>query len=200
MLKHPRQSAFVILAIIGSFLTGCQFGRTHPPTAAPAAPQATGISDADLRDILADLGKAHGEKIRLSDWAGSMFLPVEPAFKAFFQNMSRQNKELDGELKAWAKQHHVDLKYHYTNDVPGRALKMMEDRQEKMIRADDPQNRARDLLMQMYNDYEWNLCQVSELLPLVRDPQLQDYLEKSQKMFQDGSVEIVGLLRHYKYQ
>ena len=187
---------------------GVKAAATHPAAvatttqsaAATASAWATGISATDLRDILADLAKAHADKIRLSGWAGTPFLPVNGAFKPFFQNMSKQNKELDAELKEWAKEHHVNLTYHYSDDVEGRALKMMEDRQEKGIRGDQQQDFERDILMEMSNDYEWHLCQVKALVPLVRDAKLKGYLEKCAVMFEGGSWERRGLLRRYRFQ
>jgi hypothetical protein len=75
----------------------------------------------------------------------------------------------------------------------------MEDRQEKEIRADDRVAFERDILLQMYTDYEWRISQLTTLLPMVGDPGLKDYVEKALAMYQAGDGEINALLQHYRY-
>jgi len=211
MVKGIR--AVVAAGLAGVLAGGCQSRKDYQAhhvnekpemaASAPATKPAEALSTIkaeDLRDLLADMEKAHEDKIRLSGWAGTPFLPVKGDFKPFFSEMSRQNKELSGELKKWAKEHQVDLTYKYSDDVDGRALRMMEDRQEKIIRGDDQANFERDILIEMFSDYEWHLCVVKSLLPAVKDRGLRDYLEKSEAMFERGSAEIRGLLKRYKFQ
>src|SRR5688572_3088264 len=57
------------------------------------------IDQEELRNLLADFSRSHADKIKLSGWAGTPFLPVGDQFKPFFQEMSRSNKELAAELK-----------------------------------------------------------------------------------------------------
>jgi hypothetical protein len=53
--------------------------------------------------------------------------------------------------------------------------------------------------MQMYNDYEWQVAELQALLPKVKDPGLKGYVQKSLKVHEDGSAEILALLKRFKF-
>jgi Domain of unknown function (DUF4142) len=179
-------------------LGGCGLGnKAVVVNTAPGA--VSTLSDADLRDVLADLAQAHNDKIELAFWVSTPLRPVDEPFKPFFQRMGTENKELLGELTAWAKQHHVNLAYSYGKDFYGQAQKLMEERQEKQIRADDRAAFEREILLQMYTDYEWRISELETLLPMVRDAGLKDYAQKALSMYEAGDGEIAGLLRHYQF-
>jgi hypothetical protein len=167
---------------------------------ADSAAAAGTLSSQDLRDVLADMANSHNDKVKLSWWVSTPLRPVDPPFRPFFENMGKQNKELLQELQDWARQHRVDLTYHLSNDLDGRAQKIMEDRQEKLVRSDDKIKFQHDILMQMYTDYDWKSSQIQALLPSVKDPALRSYLEKSAKMYSDGSAQILSLVHRYKFQ
>jgi hypothetical protein len=172
---------------------------SQPATASADATVAS-IDPQELRDVLADMAHAHNDKVKLSWWVSTPLRPVDPPFRPFFDNMGKQNKQLLGELQGWAKQHHVDLTYHDSTDVDGRAQTIMDDRQSKLVKADDKTAFQHDILMQMYTDYDWRTSQIQALLPGVKDPMLRSYLEKSARMYNDGSAQILSLLRRYKFQ
>ena len=194
----------VLAALIGT-IGGCQGLEKKP--AGGAATQAVaggvtagGMSATELRDVLADLGRAHGQKVQLAWWVSTPLRPVSPQFVKFYENMGVQQKELLAELKGWAKTHQVDLTFHYTSDVYSEGQRIMEKRQEAMVREDDQVNFERDNLMQMHQDYEWQVSLLKALLPSVKEAGLKAYLEKSLAVHEAGSKEIVGLLRGYKFQ
>jgi hypothetical protein len=157
------------------------------------------VAPAELRDILAGMSRSHGQKIELAFWVGTPLMPVTAPFKPFFSTMGTTQALLQGMLRAWAREQGVDLTYSFTRDTLGQAQKIMEDRQEKLIRADAQADFQRDILMQMYTDYEWQISQIQALLPKVSDSGLKAYLEKSLQVHEDGSKEIVRLLRDYKF-
>jgi len=199
-------AAFFTLATALAWVS-CHHSTPSPPPEFPLQMASTGPGNAiadlpfdELRSVLADLARAHDQKAQLAWYVNTPILrSVNPAIKPFYQNMGKVHKELYGEITAWAKAHNIDLTYRFSNDTAGRAQKMMEDRQEKLVRGDDKQDFERDNLMQMYNDYEWQLAEIRALLPHVRDPALKAYLEKSLKAHESGSGEIVALLKRFKF-
>lgn len=180
-------------------LGACNSVARGPATMPAAAGTLSELSPSDLRDLLADFGNAHHDKVQLAWWASTPLRPVDATFKPFFSEMGQRNKELLAELEAYAKARGFDLTYRYSNDLYGKAQKLMEDRQEKQIRGDDRSEFQRDILMQMYTDYEWRISQLKTFLPLVHDGALKAYVEKSLAMYEAGDREIVALLKHYKY-
>jgi hypothetical protein len=210
--------AVVLVAGVVGAGTSCQSRQGHqaehragsgqakgaPAASAPAraadAGKAATIGRAELRNLLAEMSRSHADKIRLSGWAGTPFLPVSAAFKPFFAEMSRANKELAAELKDWAKKHGMDLTFRYPATVEGRATELQEDRHEKLIRGDKQQDFERDILMDMFSDYEWHAALCKAMLPSVTDAGLKDYLQKSLAMYEKGSVEIRMLLKRYKFE
>ncbi len=190
-----------VFAVLIGVIGGCQ-GLEKKPAGGVATQEVTGegVSATELRDVLADLGRAHGQKVQLAWWVSTPLRPVSPQFVKFYENMGVQQKELQTELKGWAKTHQVDLTFHYTSDVYSEGQRIMEQRQEKMVRDDDQPNFERDNLMQMHQDYEWQVSLIRALLPSVKEAGLKAYLEKSLAVHEAGSKEIVGLLRGFKFQ
>jgi len=172
--------------------------RVAAKAAAPG-PAIADIPAAELRSVLADLARAHEQKTQLAWYVSTPLRSIDAPFKPFYAKMGQQEKDLLASLQAWAKAHNVDLTYKASGDTTGRAQKIMEDRQEKLVRGDDKTNFERDNLMQMYSDYEWQVAEVQALLPKIKDPALKTYLEKSLKIHEDGSAEILGLLKKYKF-
>ena len=78
------------------------------------------------------------------------------------------------------------------------AQQILEARQEKLVRGDATPDFVRDTLMQMYDDYEWQISLIQALLPSVKDPQLKAYLQKSLQIHEAGSAQLNGLLKRYK--
>jgi hypothetical protein len=168
-------------------------------TTAPAG--VATISADELRAVLADLARAHQQKVMLATWVGAPFIgpPTHAAIKPFYLDMGKQHGALLAELREWAKGRGIDLTYRYTPDTPGRAYKIMEDRQEKMVRGDKLEDFDRDMLMQMYTDYEWQISTLQALLPQVKDPGLRAYVEKSLRVHEAGSGAIVNLLKRFRF-
>jgi hypothetical protein len=210
----------VALAIVG----GCQHAPdslatasvappagqvSAPPGAAAAGPAVSagapaGLADvpgAELRDVLSELARAHEQKGMLTTWVAMPLVgpPVSAGVRPFYQHMGPRQAELLKELRAFARSHGIDLAYRPATDTEGRALALMEARQEKLVRSDGAADFDRDMLMQMYNDYEWQICMLQALLPRVKDAGLRGYVEKSLKVHEEGSAEIVGLLKRFKW-
>ncbi|MCL2647092.1 MAG: hypothetical protein FWD61_08815 [Phycisphaerales bacterium] len=180
---------FVIAMLALFTLLSCQHAATQPSN-----------SSTELRGVLADLANSHNDKIKLALWVSTPFRPVEAPFRPFFNNMGTQNKQLLAELQTWAKQHKVDLTYHPPTGFAGAVDKIMNARQEKLVRNDDKLSFQHHILIQMYIDYENNLSQCQALLPTLTDPALKSHIERTAKMYSDGSAEILALLARYKFQ
>src|SRR4051812_34759366 len=126
---------------------GC---RQHElASAAPAPVSANLFADiptAELRDVLADLARAHEQKTQLAFYVSTPLRTIDPQFKPFYTKMGEQQKALLTSLQSWAKENKIDLTYHHSTNTLGRAQKIMEDRQEKLVRGDDKSNFERDNL------------------------------------------------------
>lgn len=207
---------------LGGGLTGCQ----HPPDANGASiatvaataseageaprpghagrPGPSALADLpaeELRSVLSELARAHEQKGLLTTWVGLPFVgpPVNAAVRPFYQRMGPRQADLLRELRGIARTHNIDLTYRPATNTEGRAMSLMEARQEKMVRADGPADFDRDMLMQMYNDYEWQICVLQALMPRVRDSALRGYMEKSLRVHEEGSADIVALLKRFKW-
>ncbi|HVX84223.1 MAG TPA: hypothetical protein VH253_05355 [Phycisphaerae bacterium] len=186
--------------LITVLLAGCAGQQAHPrtrPATQPATPQAM---TPDLRDVLASLARAHQQKTELAFYTSTPLRPVDEPFKQFFKTMGDVQGDLLKQLKHWAGEHHVDLTFHYSNDIEGRAQKFMEDRQEKVVRGDDKISFERDMMINMSTDYDWQISLLTETLPLATDPELRAYLQNSLRAHEEGSRQIRGLLSQYKFQ
>jgi hypothetical protein len=186
-VKMLRWKLPVLIAL--GVAAGCQ---TVPHAAAPHA-----ISD-DLRGTLAAMARAHEQKTMLAFYEALPWQRTAEPFHAFYATMGTTQGELLKDLQAWAGKNQVELKFAYTDDIAGRALKVMEARQEKLVRGDAKPDFTRDTLMQMYQDYEWHISQIQVMLPTVTDPELRAYLEKSLKVHEAGSNQLLDLLKKFK--
>jgi hypothetical protein len=176
-------------------LTACQ---TAPkPSAGKSSPYAD-LPPAELRDVLAELANAHGQKLQLATFLNLPFMGVDEPFKDFFSKMESQQRELNVQLRAWADARHLDLTFHYGTDSMGQAVKIMESRQGSALQTINRVDRERQALIQMYTDYEYRVSLLQALLPSVRDPALKAYVGKSLKIHEDGSALLVELLRRFK--
>ncbi|HVT83443.1 MAG TPA: hypothetical protein VHM90_22570 [Phycisphaerae bacterium] len=188
-MRDYRRLWFVLPILLG----GCQ---------QPVKPAGAIGDDRDLRDTLAAMARAHDQKTQLAFYEALPWQRTAEPFHDFFVKMGKSQRELHDQLQTWAKTADqgkpIVLKYSYGDDTPGRAQKIIEARQEKLIRGDSKPDFTRDALMQMYEDYEWQISLIQALLPRVTDSQLRAYLEKSLKVHQEGSDELIGLLRRFK--
>jgi hypothetical protein len=184
-----------LLLIATLFSPACQ---TAPR---PVTTQAAGYADMnpqDLRFILAALGRSHKQKLQLVFYTNLPLMGVETPAKPVFAAMDKAQTGLDKELTAWAKSHDMDLKFTFPDDVQNQAAKKMEGRQEDIMLGDGKVDRTRDALINMYMDYEFQICILQALLPKVLDPDLRKYLEHSLKVHEDGSKEFREMLKRYK--
>src|SRR4051812_20290531 len=122
---------YLILAV-SLFVGGCAIAPPAQTIVTPPGAIST-LSDADLREVLADFANAHQDKIELAFWVSTPLRSIDPQFKSFFDRMGRENKALNAELTGWAKSHNVNLGYSYGKDFYSQAQKLMEFRQEKEI-------------------------------------------------------------------
>lgn len=178
--------------LVSMLLFSCQHGP--PPNASAFAD----LSSTELTSALADLARSNDQKTQLAFYASLPWQGVTPPFDAFYKQMGSEQKELYAEITDWAKKNHIDLTYHYSKDIPGEAQKILEARQEKLVRGDSKADFTRDTLMQMYQDYEWQISEVQALLPHVKDPELKAYLEHSLKVHTAGDAQLVSLLQRFK--
>lgn len=207
MLSRFKSLASTGCILIAIVLPGCQSAKapSAPPVAAStAASQPAAVAEVpaeELRSVLSDLARAHEQKLQLAAWVAMPFVgpPVAVPIKPFYKQMGERQKDLLTQLQAVARSRHIDLTYHPSTDINGRALAIMEKRQEKLVRSDGAPDFDRDMLMQMYSDYEWQICLLQALLPTVKDPALRAYVEASLKVHEDGSAEIVGFLKKFKF-
>jgi predicted outer membrane protein len=152
----------------------------------------------DLRFLLAALARAHQQKLQLVLFTNLPLVGVEAPAKPVFEKMNAAQGELEKELTTWAKKRNVDLTFQFPSDVPSQAQKLMEGRQEKVMLSDGKVDRTRDAVINMYIDYEFQICVVEALLPKVTDPELRRYLEHSLKVHEEGSKELREVLKRYK--
>ncbi|HUO07228.1 MAG TPA: hypothetical protein VM008_02775 [Phycisphaerae bacterium] len=207
-------SSRLCLSIVATllFIGGCQTGarsegnetpvtQSQPAEASQTqASTAASMSTSDLRDALVELDKGHHDKMKLAFWVSTPFKSVDPAFKPFYQNMAKQQKELAKELEDWAKAHHVNLTHRFSNEPLSQGQKIMEEDSEKRAKSENKEEFQLDMLINMRQDYGWNASLNKALLPRVTDPALKSYLEKSLKAHEDGLVEIRALLKKYKFE
>jgi hypothetical protein len=167
----------------------------------PAAHPLADVPAAELRAVLSELARAHEQKGMLATWVALPLVgpPVNASIRPFYGRMGPRQADLLKELRAIARERGIDLTYRPGTDTEGRAYALMEARQEKMVRAAGAADFDRDMLMQMYNDYEWQICLLQALLPRVKDSALRGYLERSLKVHEEGSAEIVSLLKRFKF-
>jgi hypothetical protein len=215
MAIRMQAAATVAIALMSA---ACQMAHRSAPTAtidaaaspphlpAPPAAASSGshgkisdLSASDLHDVLSELDKNHHDRMKLAFWVSTPLRSADPAFKAFYKERGAAEKELANELEAWAKAHHVDLSYSYGTDTFGKAQKIMEDRQEKVVRADDKNDFGRDMLIDELQDYEFGISLVTALLPSVHDPALQAYLQKSLHSQEAASQQAQVFLKKFKY-
>ena len=186
----------VLLAAMAALgLGGCQ---VTPRVPGPEAAAYATISPMELRDILAGLARSHEQKMQLVLYLSLPWGGVDPAFRDFFNNMAPVQQGLYTELRTWARTHDIDLTFKFGDDVLSKAQETMEDRQQKVIMADNRTDLTRDTLIQMWADYEWQVSVLQNLLPTVREPGLKAYVEKSLKAHEAGSAEITKLLKRFK--
>ncbi len=179
-------------------LAACQ--TAPPPTTGKAVTNdVADFAPADLRDTLAGLARAHQQKVQLAFYVSTPLRTIDAPFKPFYANMGKQQADLLKMITTWAKEHKIDLTFHYSPDIAGAALTIMEARQEKLVRGDSKEDFQRDMLMQMYNDYEWQISQLQALLPKVKDAGLKAYVQKSLQVHEAGSAETVALMKRYKF-
>jgi hypothetical protein len=143
------------------------------------------------------MARAHDQKVQLAFYVSLPWVGVDAPFRDFYTHMSDQQRDLGTQLRALAKAHNIDLTFNFSDDTPGRAQKIMEARQEKVVRGDARPDFQRDTLMQMSTDYEWQISLAQALLPKVTDPALRAYLQKSLQVHEAGSAEITALLKKF---
>lgn len=137
--------------------------------------------------------------MKLAWYVTSPFKSINPAFKPFYEDMAKRQKELATELEAWAKSHELDLTSRYTNDPMSQGQKIMEDRSEKEARSDNQQDFERDMLINMKQDFGWDTSLILALQKQVTEPALKTYLEKSLHAHEEGLVAVNVLLKKYKF-
>lgn len=207
-LTRVRSSAFrrsSLLLILSLLLPACATTVEKKIEPATTQREAGGAPiSRDMRDTLAMLLRAHDQKTQLAFYAGNslpMLKNVDEPFKDFFYNMGKAQGDLEKELKKWAADRHVDLTFHFTNDIGGHAQKLMEDREGDVAKKDNKVDFERDELINMYMDYEWQIALITTALPqAVHDPVLHTYLEHSLTIHQAGSKEIRSLIQKFHFQ
>lgn len=193
MKLHPVALQLVLLLTL--FFGGCQ---TAPQVAATSTVGYADMNPADLRFILAAMARSHKQKQQLVFYTNLPLMGVETPTKPFFATMDKVQGELEKELRDWAKNHNMDLTFQFPDDVQNQAAKLLEGRQEDVMLGDGKADRTRDSIMNMYMDYEFQICIIQALLPKVSDPDLRKYLEHSLKVHEDGNKELRDLLKRYK--
>lgn len=177
-------------------LGACQSMKA--PQAQPAG--SSGAIDAQVHEALTMLNRGHTQKMELAFYATTPLLRnIHPEAKAFFSRLSDVHGDLQRQLKKWAAKHKVDLTFRRGDDFAARAQKVMEDRQEKVIRSDSNADFQRDILMNMQIDHDWESSLISVILPMVQDGELRSYLQNSLRAHESAAREIRGLLEKYKF-
>jgi len=171
---------------------------TTPAVAAAPAVANVPPTDERLRTLLAGMARAHDQKTQLAFYESMPWRKTSEPYHSFYVDMGKTQGELLADIRGWAKAHHMDLTFHFPADAEGKAQQILEARQEKLVRGDSNQDFVRDTLMQMYDDYEWQISLIQALLPYVQDPGLKAYLQKSQKVHEEGSARLVKLLQRFK--
>jgi hypothetical protein len=193
-MQQARRAAAMLAAMA---LAACA-STSKVPQAHPAGAQEP-VSQ-EVRDALAILNRGHSQKMQLAFYATSPLLRnISPQAKPFFVRMGEVHEDLQRQLKKWASAHKVHLTFHYSNDLAGRAQKLMEDRQEKVIRSDSNEEFQRDILINMQMDHDWESSLISATLPMVQDRELRGYLENSLRAHESAAKEIRGLLEKYRF-
>ncbi len=202
ILSKQNRCALLLVTLAPLVTMGGCSEMSHRPEPATTqrAPGGAAISK-DLRDTLAMMLRASDQKTQLAFYATTPLLKnVDEPFKGFFSRMSNVQGDLEKQLKAWAKLRRVDLSFKFTDDIAGRAQKIMEDRQGATARSDDKAAFERDELFNMYMDYEWQISLITAALPeAASDPELKVYLQNSLSAHESGSREIRGLLQKYHF-
>ena len=192
---HCARIVTWIVLLSAVLATGCQAVPREPAAAGVYAEMAPG----ELREVLSGLARSHRQKTELSLYVKLPWTGVDAPFRDIYASMGTVQADLNREIEAWAKGHDMDLTFQFSSDVQGQAQKMLEDRQQKVILADNRTDLTRDTLVQMYMDYEWQISLLQTLQPKVREAGLKAYVERSLKAHLEGSAEIVRMLKRYKW-
>jgi len=179
-------------------LAGCQGAATT--LTADVVPAPTTAPDAALSAVLPELAKGHSDKGKLATYATSLLRHLDAPVEKFATDMGTEHRRLLGELQGWAKAHGYDLAFHYATDATGRARQSQEKEQGDQLLFDGGADFQRDMLVLMYNDYDWQLNLIDATLPAVHDPALKAYLEDSKKIHKAGLAQIRALLTHYHWK
>ena len=190
-----RHTTHALMLLAVALVGGCNANSTTQPTALTTQASAEA---ALLKEALPAFAKSHNEKIQLSSYAGSILCPIDPVFKPFYENMAVTQQALSEQLMTWAHEHNVSLRFAYPAGLRGEAQKLQEQRQEAVARGDKQVDFERDMLIDMAQDYEWQVCMIKSLQPKVSDPALKAYLAKSLEVHEAGLKEIAPLLKKYK--
>jgi hypothetical protein len=190
-----------LMLSVAYFWTHCRHTgiiASAPDVRAATVPATSAAVDEQLRNILADMARSHDQKTQLAFYESMPWRRASEPYHSFYVNMGKQQRELLNDLRGWADGRHVDLTFHFTPGAEGKARQILEARQEKLVRGDANPDFVRDTLMQMYDDYEWQISLIQALLPSAHDPNLKAYLQKSLQVHEDGSKQLVSLLQRFR--
>jgi len=193
---HNARIVTWIMLLTAAFATGCQAVPREPPATAGAYAD---LPPSELREVLSGLARSHRQKTELSFYVKLPWTGVDAPFRDFYARMGTVQADLNKEMEAWAKAHDIDLTFRFSDDVPGKAQQTLEDRQQKVILADNRTDLTRDTLVQMYMDYEWQISLLQTLQPKVREAGLKAYVERSLKVHLEGKAELERMLKKYKW-
>jgi hypothetical protein len=193
---HCAKIVTWMMLLAAVFATGCQAVPRVPSAAAGAYAD---LAPSELREVLSGLARSHRQKTELSFYVKLPWTGVDAPFQDFYANMGTVQTALNKDIEAWAKGHNIDLTFQFPSDVQSQAQKTLEDRQQKVILADNRTDLTRDTLVQMYMDYEWQISLLQTLQPKVREPGLKAYVERSLKAHLEGKTELERLLKKYKW-
>ncbi len=199
MAASPARIRFrgiMVLTICATALAGA--GCDCRPTSMGRGGVATAPAGVPRED-LAELAQGHSDKIRFA-WYASTLRHTAPPVQVFVNRMAADQKRLLAELTAWAKKKDVHLAHAYPNNVAGRAQRLMDQSQENIITSDTAADFQRDLLIQMWQDYDWQRSLAQALLATTTDPELKAYLEDSVHTHTAGIKQIRELLARYKFE
>jgi hypothetical protein len=195
-MRRSRIVPPLLILVATALTTSCQT-MWRAPLPEPTA--YSYLSQAELRDTLAAMARSHEQKMQLVFYLTLPWINVEPVVRPVFTNMGTVQSGLDKELHDWADAHHIDLSFHFSNDIAGQAQKAMEDQQQQIVTGDGRADLTRDALIQMYMDYQWQAAVLQTLMPKIRDPQLRLYVQRSLKVHQDGGAELRAMLQRLKF-
>lgn len=153
-----------------------------------------------LRELLPELAKGHSDKINLAFYMTSFLRKVDPAVADFANTMSRENHELQDELKKVAKAHDVSLRMVNHKTPAELARQRVEEFHSSVIQADDNTTFQRDILILMYMDHQWERAVIAQLLSTSNSPDVVAYLRHALESRQSRIAEIRALLARYHYQ